>query len=213
MPSVDGRPVAAGGATAVQTTARMWASRSPAVRLRVARPKPLLVGCEAGSSAVTFVMVLPLLCIFLCAALDFGRVVSCQMMLSDAAHAAADWGGEKISAGTTLPLANAAAREAALKAAPALAGDGFDVEVSCGRPSEVGFTRRVYSPESGTFSATKVQLGSREVEARATFKGTYLTVVGRAVAAASGAADGSFSLEATARRSAYEPEGGGDGQG
>lgn len=196
-------PAAAGGATA----------RMPVTFSQVVRPKPLLVGGEAGSSAVTFVMVLPLLCIFLCAALDFGRVVSCQMMLSDAAHAAADWGGEKISAGTALPLVNAAAREAALKAAPALAGDGFDVEVSCSRPLEVGFTRRVYSPESGTFSATKVQLESREVEACATFKGTYLTVVGRAVAAAGGAADGSFSLEATARRSAYEPEGSGDGQG
>ena len=191
-----------------QSVGRIPVTFSQVVCPRPARSKPQLVSREAGSSAVTFVMVLPLLCIFLCAALDFGRVVSCQMMLSDAAHAAVDWGGEKISAGTTLPLVNAAAREAALKAAPALSGDGFDVEVSCSRPSDVGFTRRVYSSGSGTFSTTNVQLSSREVEARATFTGTYLTVVGRAVAVASGAADGSFSLEATAWRSAYEPEGG-----
>ena len=162
---------------------------------------------EVGSSVVTFVMVLPLLSLFLCAALDFGRVITCQMMLSDATYAACAYGTGKVSQGAALPIDAQAARQAALDAAPALAGSGFEVDVSCDRASEVGFTRRIYSPESGSFASRSVRLSSCEVTAHATFKGRYLTVVGWAVAAASGAADGSFSLEASASGNAYEPEG------
>ncbi len=153
-------------------------------------------------------MVLPLLALFLCAALDFGHVVLCQIALSDAAHAAASWGCEKISQGTNLPLSADAARKAALEAAPSLEGDGFNLQIdTSARSSKVGFSRKTFSEEDGGFVTQNVQLESRDVTVHATFSGTYLTVVGKAVAMASGSSNGLFVLEANSCRSAYEPEG------
>lgn len=163
---------------------------------------------EAGGSIVTFVMVLPILAVLLCAALDFGRIVVCQMMLSDASYAALNWSCERVSQGARTPLAADAARRAALAAAPALDGADFSVEIVVGEASEEKFARRIYSEADGSFSKEDVQVSACDVKSRAKLKAPYLTVVGRAVAAAGGSSDGTFTLEALSQRRAYAPEGG-----
>lgn len=153
-------------------------------------------------------MVLPLLAVFLCAALDFGRVVICQMMLTDASYAALSWSCDQVSQGARTPLAADAARHAALAAAPALDGSGLSVDVAVGEASEERLVRRMYSEESDSFTKENVRLAACNVKARAKLKAPYLTPVGRAVAVAGGSSDGTFALEAFAQRRAYAPEGG-----
>lgn len=157
---------------------------------------------------MTFVMVLPLLAVFLCAALDFGRVVICQMMLTDASYAALSWSCDQVSQGARTPLAADAARRATLAAVPALDGSDLIVDVVVGEASEEGFVRRMYSEESDSFMQESVRLAACDVKAHAKLKAPYLTPVGRAVALAGGSSDGMFALEALAQRRAYAPEGG-----
>ena len=74
---------------------------------------------ERGGSVVSFVLALPILLAFFCAAVDLGRAVFLGMALEDAAYAACRAVCSEGAEGAT----SDALRDAVLLEAPALSGD------------------------------------------------------------------------------------------
>lgn len=156
---------------------------------------------ELGSSAVSFVVALPVLAVFLCGAVDLGRSVFLGMALDDAAHAVCQEAASKsLAEWNSGAVAESRLRACALEAAPALgaAGLALDVAATCGDEVEVRAMHRGFDGVEGAFRAQEVALRSREVRVEARVDGTYLTPVGAIIAAAQGAADAGFSFRASA---------------
>ncbi len=153
---------------------------------------------EAGSSVIVFVMTLPLLLLFLCALIDFGRVVFMQMAVDDAAQAACRQACEGTSAGDSAALAQATAERAVSEA---LRGDGASVsaqtQASVGAPERVEYARRRYDPQARSFIEIPSGVDSRTVKVAVRAQVVCLTPVGLAAARAAGE-DGGFRVEAEA---------------
>lgn len=165
---------------------------------------------EAGSSAVTFVLALPILAVFLCCAIDFGRVVFLNMALEDAAHAAcqeASQASSRLEGG----VAEEAVRAAVFAEAPALGADGLDVSVRVGfgEPHESLIPHHVSEGGGKGHSVRHFALSSRQIEAEVTLSGRFLTPVGAAALALQGQdPNGGFTYRASAMCAADAPVGG-----
>lgn len=152
---------------------------------------------EQGSSIVSVVVSLPVLLLFLCAAIDFGRMVFLNIALGDGAFAACQAACE-MSEGELVPEE---AVRTAQNASPALSAPGLAMQASVlyGEPRESPVSQRVFDPSTQSFEARHIEVGSRSVTVRLTLDGTYLTPVGAAVAAAKGDGEGTFSVGASFR--------------
>lgn len=155
-------------------------------------------GDEAGSSVIVFVMTLPLLLLFLCALIDFGRVVFVQMAVDDAAQAACRRACEGTSAGDSASSAQGAAERAVSEA---LGGDGAAIsvqtQVGVGVVEHVEYARRCYDPQAQSFAEVPSGVDSRKVEVSVKAQVAGLTPVGAGAARLAGQ-DGGFRVEAEA---------------
>lgn len=151
---------------------------------------------ERGGSVVSFVLALPILLAFFCAAVDLGRAVFLGMALEDAAYAACRAVCSEGAEGAT----SDALRDAALLEAPALSGDGLTLEVSVqvGEVQRERYAHRLFDAETGSFLERPSQTACRPVRVALRLKGTYLTSVGALAATASGEGEAGFSYEAAA---------------
>lgn len=165
---------------------------------------------EAGSSAVTFVLALPILAAFLCCVIDFGRVIFLNMALEDAAHAACQ---EASRASSRLEdgVDDEAVRAAVFAEAPALGADGLDVSVrvGLGEPRESSIPHHMKDGGGEGYSVRPFSLSSRQVDVEVTLSGRFLTPVGAAALALQGQSpDGRFMYRASAACMADAPMGG-----
>ncbi len=137
-----------------------------------------------------FVMTLPLIVLFLCALIDFGRVVFMQMAIDEAAQAACRRASEQISTGDGASSARAAA-ERSVSESFRLAGTGVSVQVqaSVGTLERVGYSRQRYSAQEHGFAEVPSSVDSRKVEVAVKAQVACLTPLGSAAAGAAGGDD------------------------
>ncbi len=153
---------------------------------------------EAGSSVIMFVMALPLLVVFLCALIDFGRVVFVQMAIDDAAQAACRQACENTSAGKSASAAQAAAERVVSEALRGeAAATSVQVRARVGDAERVEYVRRRYSPQAREFAEVSAGVDSRKVEVSVKADVASLTPIGSAAARAVGT-DGRFRVESQA---------------
>lgn len=155
---------------------------------------------------MSFVIVLPLLLVFLFAVVDIGRAVFLHMALADAAHAAC-----QAAASRPEEASAAAMRDAALEASPALSGSGLRLTVSVrfGESETTPYVHRLPAGGRGAFEEREAHVRKRPVEVEAVLEGGYLTPVGAAMASAGGSDDASFRFASRSSAVADETVNGG----
>lgn len=146
------------------------------------------------------VVAMPILLTFLFAAIDLGRVVFLGSEAGTAAHAVC----RRV---TTRPASASSPdelREAAVEAAPSLAGEGLDLslDVGVGDVEECALAYRLYDDEAGSFLPRTVRTRTRPVEATVAVSGRYLTPLGALLSR--GAGEAAFRCSAQARGSIDE---------
>ncbi|OUO92120.1 hypothetical protein B5F40_01970 [Gordonibacter sp. An230] len=152
-------------------------------------------------------MALPILLLFLFAAVDLGRAVFLGMALEDAAYAACRTACEEGAEGAT----SEALRNAALRESPALSGDGLTLEASMqvGEVQRGFYDHRLFDEGEGSFVQRPSQTAHRPVRVILKLEGAYLTPVGAIMEAASGGAGSGFSYETVIEGMIDETVGGG----
>lgn len=143
-----------------------------------------------GGSAVSFVIALPLLLVFLFAVVDVGRTVYLHMALADAAHAAC----QTACASRASEVSPSALREAACTAAPALAASNLrlSIEVRRDKAENLAYEHRVYNMTTGAFEAHPSQVERQTFYVELSLEGSYLTPLGSALSSAGGPGGGMF---------------------
>ncbi len=159
---------------------------------------------EAGSSVIVFVMTLPLLLLFLCVLVDFGRVVFVQMAIDDAAQDACRLAADGITAGSSVSSAQVSAEKAVSEALRAdSAALSMQVRADIGAIENVRYDRQRYSAQERGFVGTACSVDSRKIEVFVKAGIACLTPVGAACARLSGNDDGKFQVEARAANVAW----------
>lgn len=127
---------------------------------------------ERGSSIVSFLIALPLLCTLIAAMVDFGRL---PLVMSDMARAS-DAAARYVAAS---PSASAdVLRARVVEAAPSLASLDVSVEVAFGTVSEGSYTHHYFDPATGAFLTRPSSTASRPFEVHVRVKGEWLTPAG-----------------------------------
>ena len=164
-----------------------------------ARPFPRLARAE-GSSAVTFVMALPLLVGLLCGVADIGRAAFLGMEADSAAQAACRFAAERVARGDGAPT-GADALSAALEQSPSLSADGVrcSVRVRMVPVQAATVQRRTFDPDCGRFDTDAAQFAQSRVDVELRVDAACLTPVG-AVALAAAGSSAELALSATASR-------------
>lgn len=160
-------------------------------------------GKEAGGSAVSFILVLPILATLLCAIVDFGRFAFVGAQLQSATQAACQWACGQVSSGGGAQLDGEQALAAALDACPALNNSEFRIVVkpSCSAVSETGYQCRSFNAKSGEFDERDDSITSVEVSVSSTLEASSLTPVGLVAFSSQNA--GTFCLSSYAVRTVY----------
>ena len=168
-------------------------------------------GQEAGGSAVSFVMVLPLLATLVCAIVDLGRIAYVGAELENATQAACRWASEQVSYTGSVQLREEDALKVALSASPSLDSPDFrcSVKPQCSAVPETAYQRHSFNKASGLFDVQDDSLKSVEVSVASTLEGTSLTPVGRVAFSSDGNA-GRFALSSRAVRTVYVSQEAGD---
>ena len=141
------------------------------------------------------VVAMPILLTFLFAAIDLGRVVFLGAEAGTAAHAVC----RRVAARPASASSSDELREAAVEAAPSLAGEGLDlsIDVDVGDVEECSFAYRLYDDEADSFLSRTIRTRTRPVEASVAVRGRYLTPLGTLLS--KGADGAAFSCSAQAR--------------
>lgn len=169
-------------------------------------------GREAGGSAVSFVMVLPILIALACAIVDLGRLVFVGAELDSATQAACKWASGQLSVDGMKSISNQEISQAVRDASPSLTSAGLrcSATLRCSDAADVVYTRRSYHAESGVFEE-QADLASRvEVSVSSTLEGSYLTPLGLVL---SSQGNGIFDLSSCAVRLVHVAKEADDAQG
>lgn len=148
-----------------------------------------LLACRGGS-AVSFVIALPLLLVFLFAVIDVGRTVYLHMALADAAHVAC----QVVLESRAAEVSPSALREVACAASPTLAASDvrLSVEVHRGATEDLAYEHRTYNALSHAFEEHASEVKRQQVHVELKLEGRYLTPLGRALSSMGSASEAGF---------------------
>lgn len=160
---------------------------------------------EAGGSAVSFVMVLPILITLVCAIVDLGRLAFIEAELDNATQTACKWASSQVSLANKSDLGSQEVLQAVKEASPSLASPGLRCSAKLQRSeaSSVAYLRHSFNAETDSFEDQVDSIASSKVSVFATVEGTYLTPLGSLLSQGN---DGSFSLSAQAVRTVHVAE-------
>lgn len=166
---------------------------------------------ELGSSAVSFVMVLPILAVLLGAVVDLGRVVLAGIELDCATQAVSRWASSEVSQGAARIFSDGSASEVLLESSSTLRMADFDCKASvqCSDVAKTSYEQKSYSEKSGSFQQQDATISCIEITVQSTLKGRCITPVGSALAALSGSDAGQYALSSRASRTVRIEEGDG----
>ena len=160
---------------------------------------------QQGSSVVTFLLVLPLLCGLICAIIDFGRFAYLQLELNSATQAACSNAcNNSLNGVSGTAMKNKLA--SSIQNDPEFSRSGFNckVDVQLKNKSNTKFDSFSYTgsqsysaSSSGSFTSREVSLKSYEVIVNSTLSCAYLTPIGAALSSAAGS--GNIELNAHAQ--------------
>lgn len=169
-------------------------------------------GREAGGSAVSFVMVLPILVTLLCAIVDFGRLAFVGAELEGATQSACKWACAEVSLTGKVSPTDREIVQVMKETAPSLGlfGSGCSAKLQCLDVSETTYLQRSFNAESESFDEHIESMPSLQVSVSSTLEGAYLTPLGSLL---SQKGDGTFSLSAQAVRTVHVGQGSFDGEG
>lgn len=139
---------------------------------------------ESGAAVVEFALGVPILILFLMAAMEFGQISAASSAVDDAAHAAArelaiDPNGSADSA-----------KEAALRAASSLSVDTMTLTTEIGEPVTTSYTHRLPETDGTTYRDRESNTAVREVTAEASVTIKPQTALGDGIYAIAGWKDG-----------------------
>lgn len=160
---------------------------------------------EAGGSAVSFVMVLPILITLVCAIVDLGRLAFIEAELDNATQMACKWASSQLSLENKSNLGSQEVLRAVKEASPSLASPGLrcSAELQRSEASSTDYVRHSFNAETGSFEDQADSVASIKVSVSATVEGAYLTPLGSLLSQEN---DGSFSLSAQAVRTVHVAE-------
>lgn len=165
-------------------------------------------GCraEAGGSAVSFVMVLPILMSLMCAIVDLGRLTIMEAELESATQTACGRMVDQIASSDSAAPNDHEVTRAVVDASPSLSSFGARCSATC-RVSDapsVSYQRHRFDSASGLFVDEDASMNSVEVQVSSTLEGDYLTPVGLVLSRDGG---GTFSLSSQAVRTVLKTQG------
>ena len=162
---------------------------------------------QQGSSVVTFLLVLPLLCGLICAIIDFGRFAYLQLELNSATQAACSNAcNSSLNGVSGTAMKNKLA--SSIQNDPEFSRSGFNckVDVQLKNKSNTKFDSFAYTgsqsysaSSSDSFTSREVSLKSYEVIVNSTLSCAYLTPIGAALSSAAKMGSGNIELNAHAQ--------------
>lgn len=162
-------------------------------------------GKEAGGSAVSFVMVLPILITLMCAIVDLGRLAFIGTELESATQTVCRRMADQVSlSGVALP-SSCDITEALSDASPSLSSLGVRCSATCrvSDTPDISYQRHRFDAETGLFIDENASMRAAKIEVSSTLEGDYLTPVGQILSAGGGA---TFGLSAQATRTVLKSQ-------
>lgn len=162
-------------------------------------------GKEAGGSAVSFVMVLPILITLMCAIVDLGRLAFMGTELESATQTVCRRMADRVSlSGAALP-SSCDITEALSDASPSPSSLGVRCSATCrvSDTPDISYQRHRFDAETGLFIDENASMRAVKIEVSSTLEGDYLTPVGQILSAGGGA---TFGLSAQATRTVLKSQ-------
>lgn len=156
------------------------------------------VSNENGSTIISILFALPIICVVVFAIVDIGRAELLSSSLNDAASAVREYVEQRPQ---SVPSQNEL-ENVAFQAAPALDSSNLELEVviAKGRVQDNVYEHKLYD-STGSYEKRESHTETRPCRIVVTLKGEYLTPVGNQIAALKGRDDGTFVLVARTKGS------------
>lgn len=157
-------------------------------------------GREAGGSAVSFVMVLPILMVLMCAIVDLGRLTFMETELESATQTACKRVADQLLSSDSAVPSESDMAKAVLDASPSLSSFGARCSATCqiSDTPNIAYQRHRFDSESGSFADEDALMSGAEIRVFSTLESGYLTPVGQLLSDS-----GAFSLSSQAVRTVF----------